>query len=45
MAHVPVDERTGRALEKGDFAISGVPGTGAPVLMDYSQVFLDLAFV
>jgi len=38
VAHVPIDKSTGRALEKGDFAISGCPGTGAPILMDYSRV-------
>ncbi|KAK6062774.1 3-methylitaconate isomerase [Seiridium cupressi] len=37
VAHVPVDESTGRALENGDYAISGCPGTGAPILMDYSN--------
>ncbi|KAF4966610.1 hypothetical protein FSARC_5730 [Fusarium sarcochroum] len=37
IAHVPVDKSTGRALEKGDYAISGCPGTGAPILMDYSK--------
>ncbi|KAF5549487.1 DUF453 domain-containing protein [Fusarium mexicanum] len=37
VAHVQVDKSTGRALEKGDYAISGCPGTGAPILMDYSK--------
>ncbi|KAF4425441.1 putative isomerase YraM [Colletotrichum fructicola] len=37
VAHVPVDPETGRALEKRDYAISGCQGTGAPILMDYSQ--------
>lgn len=37
VAHVPIDEKTGRALEKGDYAISGCPGTAAPILMDYSK--------
>ncbi|KAF5671386.1 cutinase transcription factor 1 [Fusarium denticulatum] len=37
VAHVHVDKSTGRALEKGDYAISGCPGTGAPILMDYSK--------
>ncbi|KAF4974854.1 hypothetical protein FZEAL_8315 [Fusarium zealandicum] len=37
IAHVPIDKSTGRALEKGDYAISGCPGTGAPILMDYSK--------
>lgn len=38
LSHVPVDVRTGRALESGDFAIAGCPGTGAPILMDYKNV-------
>ena len=38
IAHVPVDPKTQRALEKGECAIDGCPGTGAPILMDYSQV-------
>ena len=38
IAHVPVDSKTNRALEKGDHTIDGVPGTGAAILMDYSQV-------
>ncbi|KXH37269.1 DUF453 domain protein [Colletotrichum nymphaeae SA-01] len=37
VAHVPFDASNGRALEKGDYSISGCPGTGAPILMDYSQ--------
>jgi 2-methylaconitate cis-trans-isomerase PrpF len=38
VAHVPVDRQTGKVVEDGDFAIAGVPGTGAPILMDYSAV-------
>ena len=38
IAHVPIDPSTGRALEKGDYAISGCPGTAAPILMDYCKV-------
>ena len=38
IAHVPVDLNTNRALEKGEYSIDGCPGTGAPILMDYSQV-------
>lgn len=34
-AEVPV--RNGEPLVEGDFAIDGVPGTGAPVLMDYGE--------
>ena len=37
VAHVPVDPKTNRALEKGDCEIAGVPGKAAPILMDYSQ--------
>jgi 2-methylaconitate isomerase len=35
VAHVPV--HGGRAKVTGDFAIDGVPGTGAEIRMDYSQ--------
>ena len=35
VAHVPVDEKTGKSVSKGDFAIAAVPGTGAPILMDF----------
>ncbi|KAI8267845.1 hypothetical protein K4K58_006973 [Colletotrichum sp. SAR11_239] len=45
VAHVPVDPETGRALEKGNYTISGCQGTGAPILMDYSQVSLTSNFV
>jgi 2-methylaconitate cis-trans-isomerase PrpF len=38
VSHVPIDSATGRPLEKGDFAIAGCPGTGAPILMDYKNV-------
>lgn len=38
IAHVPVDENTGKAVSKGDFAIAAVPGTGAPILMDFRTV-------
>jgi 2-methylaconitate cis-trans-isomerase PrpF len=40
ISHVPVDSRAGKALEAGDFAIAGCPGTGAPILMDYRNVSL-----
>ncbi|KAL7893033.1 hypothetical protein HDV63DRAFT_368541 [Trichoderma sp. SZMC 28014] len=36
VAHVPVDSKTGGVVEEGDFSIAGVPGTGAPILLDYS---------
>lgn len=38
VSHVPIDESSGEVLETGDFAIAAVPGTGAPILMDYSNV-------
>lgn len=38
IAHVPINQRTGRAAEKGEFSIAGCPGRGAPVLMDYRNV-------
>ena len=38
VAHVPIDPKTNRALEKGDYEIDGVPGPAAPILMDYSKV-------
>lgn len=38
VSHVPLDPKTGLSLESGNFAIDGVPGTAAPILMDYSNV-------
>lgn len=38
ISHVPTDPETGLFLESGKFAIDGVPGTAAPILMDYSNV-------
>lgn len=38
VAHVPIDETTGRFVEKGDYKIAGCPGTGSPILMDYRYV-------
>ncbi|KAF5523843.1 3-methylitaconate isomerase [Colletotrichum aenigma] len=40
VAHLPDDPATGRALVKGDYAISGCQSTGAPILMDFSQTAL-----
>lgn len=37
-SHVPIDDKTGRAKESGDYAIAGCPGTGAPILMDYRDL-------
>lgn len=34
ITHVPIDE-SGLPIIEGDFAIAAVPGTGAPILMDY----------
>jgi 2-methylaconitate cis-trans-isomerase PrpF/2-methylcitrate dehydratase PrpD len=38
ISHVPINNETGRALEKGDYEIAGCPGTGAAIFMDYSLV-------
>lgn len=38
VAHVPIDERTGRFVERGGYSIAGCPGTGSPILMDYCEV-------
>jgi 2-methylaconitate cis-trans-isomerase PrpF len=38
ISHVPIARDSGRALETGNFAIAGCPGTGAPILMDYRNV-------
>lgn len=38
VSHVPVDSKTGKALEAGTYSISGIAGTGAPILMDYRNV-------
>lgn len=38
IAHVPVNRTTGRAREQGELRISGCMGSGAPILMDYSEV-------
>lgn len=38
VAHVTVDPSTGFSVTSGKASISGVPGTSAPVLMDYSNV-------
>ncbi|EGP88548.1 unnamed protein product [Zymoseptoria tritici ST99CH_1E4] len=37
ITHVPINEKTGRFLEKGDYEIAGCPGSGSPILMDYRQ--------
>lgn len=39
VAHVPVDEG-GNAVEKDDISLDEVPGTGAPILIDYRDVSL-----
>ena len=38
ISHVPIDVKTGKSLEAGTFAIAGVPGTGAPILIDFRHV-------
>lgn len=38
IAHVPIDEKTGKSVSRGSFVIAGVPWTGAPILMDFRNV-------
>lgn len=38
ISHVPIEESSGFSLTSGDTSISGVPGTSAPILMDYRNV-------
>lgn len=38
ISHVPIDPLTGLSLETGNASIDGCPGSGAPILMDYSNV-------
>lgn len=38
VAHVPIIEKTGRFVERGEYKISGCPGSGSPILMDYREV-------
>jgi 2-methylaconitate cis-trans-isomerase PrpF len=38
IAHVPIDSETGKSISEGEFGIAAVPGTGAPILMDYRDV-------
>lgn len=38
IAHVPVDEKSGKSISRGNFEIAAVPGTGAPILMDFRNV-------
>jgi 2-methylaconitate cis-trans-isomerase PrpF len=40
VSHVPIDRETGKSVSEGKFAIAAVPGTGAPILMDYRDVSL-----
>lgn len=42
IAHVPINEKTRRAKEAGDYKINGCPGTGAPIMMDYKDVSIPL---
>ena len=39
-AYVPVDER-GQARVRGDFVMPGVPGSGAPIFLDFSHSLGD----
>ena len=43
VSHVPIDEKTGKSISKGDFSIAAVPGAGAPVLMDFRNVSIVTA--
>lgn len=36
--HVPIEKETGKSLSKGNASIDGVPGTGAPILIDFRNV-------
>jgi 2-methylaconitate cis-trans-isomerase PrpF len=45
IAHVPVDEKSGRSISRGEFAIAAVPGTGAPILMDFRNVMCRFQFM
>lgn len=36
IAHVPVNAK-GRSVSKGDFKIAAVPGSGAPIMLDYRE--------
>ncbi|EXJ65688.1 uncharacterized protein A1O5_11215 [Cladophialophora psammophila CBS 110553] len=38
ISHVPINHATGKFVELGTFAIAGCPGSGSPILMDYSNV-------
>ena len=38
ISHVPIDPISGKSLESGSFSIAGCPGSGAPILLDYSNV-------
>lgn len=38
VAHVPIDEKSGKSVSRGTFEIAAVPGTGAPILMDFRNV-------
>ena len=38
IAHVPVDKKSRFTVSAGNSSIAGVPGTSAPILMDYRNV-------
>ena len=44
IAHVPVDKKSGYSITVGDVSIAGVPGTSAPILMDYRNVSIEFPF-
>jgi hypothetical protein len=37
--HVPIDPETRTSISKGNASIDGVPGTGAPILVDFRNVW------
>ena len=39
ISHIPIDPKTGKSLSKGDARIDGAPGTGAPLLIDFRNVY------
>jgi 2-methylaconitate cis-trans-isomerase PrpF len=42
VSHVPVEKKSGFSITTGNSMIAGVPGTSAPILMDYSNVSCNL---
>ena len=38
ITHVPIDPKTKKSVSNGDVSIDAVPGTGAPILIDFRNV-------